>query len=455
MEKQLFNNKILILNMCSPYDQLYSRKVFSLLDKYSHIHILTDNKNIIQPANCVTFTYCKSGLSKQTFHRSQISEEIYEAIKFDRYCSYYPRTLYLPKFIAEKIKTMTISVLVKLEADLNELINSTDKIFYVSEPPASAIGVYMDIFLRKRRVKPFYYTSSRVFPGRCIVTQRNDGDAGAISFVDRVEVNLEPFRLNSKLSNNARTSLSQKTNRNLFQKLNRFLSKSNLRPQSIYPATFFRVLLAWRHFVHRSRALVLEKCMVKYSIREIRNLFPGCRISVVFLHFEPEVSTLYWMRSVGNQIEWIKSIASRDSQTIFLIREHIHFKGYRMIQDYYQLLNISNIKILKNEDSQLVIEEADEILSYSGSIGFECLKSGKFNKFKYSGQPFYHDLLDETGQKLSQQKFLEYQKKTVNFEPDPAMDSFSTAENKVDFVYLLQNLVNFPHNYSDSYSDEV
>lgn len=429
--------------MCSPYDQLYSNNLLTLRNIYSHLHIITDNKNIIKLTENVTFTYCKSNICLQKVDASKISEEMWKAIEFDRYCNYYPQTLYFPKFLTERIIEMTMSVLIKLRDDLVRLTDGNPNIFYVSEPPASAVGVYMDMFLRERGEKPFYYTSSRIFSGRCIVTQRNDGDSGAIYFSEHRDLGPKLSTSNSENLGNARTSLSHKTNRNIYQKLIRFLS-GRTGAQSIYPKIFFRIFLLWRHYVHFARAFILERRQIsKYSIDEVRKLFPDRLICVVFLQFEPEVSTLYWMKSVGSQIQWLKNIFENDAETIFLIREHIHFKGYRLIRHYDELVEFTNVKISKNEDMQLVIEQADQILSYSGTVGFECAKLGNFNKFRYSGQPFYSELVDEGKNELNQEKLQKYREKTMRFETDPAMNNFPTLNNKNDFICLLENLIKF------------
>jgi hypothetical protein len=431
MKPRYDQNLVALVNLCSPYDQLFSSKLNEITSLYSKVFIITDNLILTSNDPAVKFIYSKVR-NLNFFPPTREIHPFYKiAIHFDRYCTYFPLTLHIPEFISRLFKNSTLKVLAQISKALESIFKEGGRVVFISEPPASAIGIYCDLLLRSKNMGPYYFTSSRIFSGKSIITQRSDGDADAIF----LSSNTLAEDLNSA-NTNSRMNLIKSTNRGILGKAYRLI-RGRSGATSIYPTWLFRILLVWRHFLYVSRSMAIRHAFKQYSIYEARLRFPGKKVVVIYLHFEPEVSTLYWMREVGDQLSWLIEIIKKEKDKLFLIREHVHFKGYRAIADYNKMLSYENVLMGKNEETNSVINEADEILSYSGTIGYECAKKGLFSKFRYGGKPFYADLIDQSGDNISPEKLSEYSKKVFKFESDPAMPEFDTDSNRANFLLML------------------
>jgi hypothetical protein len=424
---------VVILNLCSPYDSLFSDGLCDLAAHCKLIIILTDNSKIIKNTSKFKFIYCKSrGLGREVD-----VPEYSEAMRFDRYCTYYPETLFFPGFLKRQFHRMTGEVLAKVSDELASTVSSTSPMILVSEPPASALGVFLESLLRQRSSEPYYFTSSRIYDGFSIITHSNDGDRGALRVFD--VANIAPA---AKVSAGGRGSLKNSTNRRLINKIYRYLRGWG-GAVSIYPAWMFRLFCLWRHCIYHARSVISKYLFRKYTIAETRVDYPGKKICVVYLQFEPEVSTLYWMRRVSSQMAWLTEIIESEADSVFLIREHTHFLGYRPISDYRMLLRYSNVRLAEGEESDVVRACADQLLSFSGTVGYECAANGVFHKFRCDGNPFYLDLVAEGGRGLSPERLQDFVGSLVPFESDPAMPRFNSAVNRQEFVRLIHAIVDY------------
>lgn len=109
------------------------------------------------------------------------------------------------------------------------------------------------------------------------------------------------------------------------------------------------------------------------------------------MNLEPEATVLYLGDGIyENQIKLIKNIAAQLPVGSYLyVKDHPHFIGYRSINDYFQILNVPNIKLLDpNIPGKQIIRDSKGIIMVNGTAGLEALL---FNKHVYTfGNMFFN-----------------------------------------------------------------
>lgn len=428
--------KILILNLLSPYNSLYSAGIQELEEIYDKIIIITDSKLEKYNLQNIHFIHCKK-IKTSNFSKKLNETWIRDALNYDRYCTYYPASLFFPLKITTLFKFYTINAIKKIIDVLDNEICTQDQIFFISEPPANAIVIYLDYYLRDMKHKPIYITSSRIVSGHSIATHSNLGDSGSIDL--KFPSSETPIATRTS----ARRTLDHRTNRSLFEKISNLIFSSSKTATSIYPNILFYYFLCIRQFASKLRWLYFRYLIPSYSISHFRNNPIFLKIGVVYLHFEPEVSTLFWSRDISSQVEWVCSLAQKNNGMIFLVREHKHFKGYRPIRDYKEMLSRKNVYMAKNDALTELIKSEAEIYSFSGTIGYELAQLGAFHKFNFVGKPFYEELITTDKKVIDEIKLEKFLKKTFSLEFDPAMEEFGSTTNKSNFVTMLKQVARY------------
>lgn len=109
-------------------------------------------------------------------------------------------------------------------------------------------------------------------------------------------------------------------------------------------------------------------------------------------HLEPEAAVFFWGDGIyANQIKLIQNIAaSLPPNTYLYVKDHPHNIGYRNYEDYLQLKQVNNIKVLYAQESGYeIIKHSKGVITINGSAGFEALLMNK-PVFCF-GNPYYEN----------------------------------------------------------------
>ncbi|MDE1220603.1 hypothetical protein MCT05_06595 [Vibrio aestuarianus] len=116
------------------------------------------------------------------------------------------------------------------------------------------------------------------------------------------------------------------------------------------------------------------------------------------MHLEPEAVLLYWAdNKYSGQVKLIENIASSlPNGEILYVKDHVLDFGYRDFNDYLQIQNISNVRLVYPLKSAVtLVKGCDSVFTVNGTVGIEALSLGKpvytFGNVFYNSFPnVYH-----------------------------------------------------------------
>jgi hypothetical protein len=109
------------------------------------------------------------------------------------------------------------------------------------------------------------------------------------------------------------------------------------------------------------------------------NSVPNTKLIFFPLHYDPDLSSLLYARNNSNQIEVIRKLSLNipDSYTL-VIKEHPAMYLNRNKNFYKNILKNYNVILIDGlKTSKQLIENADAIITLSGTVGFESIFYGK------------------------------------------------------------------------------
>lgn len=213
---------------------------------------------------------------------------------------------------------------------------------------------------------------------------------------------------------------SRNIDENIQEKVEKFISDFNNRKQNVLCGNMFKTNTANQYlFPAIKRYFSIKMNATKYTklvdyidnfivndksiIDKYRNLKHYSQIKwdsfdktkkyfYYPFHLEPEAAVFFWGDGIyANQIKLIQNIAaSLPPNTYLYVKDHPHNIGYRNYEDYIQLKQVNNIKLLYAQESGYeIIKYSEGVITINGSAGFEALL---MNKPVYCfGNPYYEN----------------------------------------------------------------
>lgn len=136
----------------------------------------------------------------------------------------------------------------------------------------------------------------------------------------------------------------------------------------------------WLNNTHFAKEKVRNASEYKKRGIVFEDLPIGERYYYYSFHLEPEAVVLYLGDGIyENQVKLIENIASSLPVGYYLyVKDHPHEYAYRRADDYKRLMNIANIRLIKQSiPGKEVIKNAIGVFSINGTAGFEALLLGK------------------------------------------------------------------------------
>ena len=184
------------------------------------------------------------------------------------------------------------------------------------------------------------------------------------------------------------------------------------------------------------------------SKKFIRKINSGEKFLYFPLHLEPERTLLVSAPYYTNQIELIKNIAkSIPIDFLLYVKEHPRqgSEGWRDIEDYNEILNLPNVRLLHPEVSNdILLEKCSGVLTINGTLGLESI----FNK---KPTIIFADSIYSNISAVSRITNLEHLPKIIkqtidrNIELEELNDFTKKIENN-SFIFNIQQLESKTHN---------
>lgn len=99
------------------------------------------------------------------------------------------------------------------------------------------------------------------------------------------------------------------------------------------------------------------------------------------LHYSPEATVDYWCddkRWADYEASVVSVIEKSDKQVEFIVKEHPAMYGKRCIRFYQKLEALGNVQMIHPyENSNYILGQVNNVLTYTGSVGVEALLRGK------------------------------------------------------------------------------
>lgn len=150
---------------------------------------------------------------------------------------------------------------------------------------------------------------------------------------------------------------------NIIKKINRIAKWAfkHLKNRTIPPETKL-LKWKWRYF------WISKSSLFKQPIKNQKYIFYP-------LHFQPEVSTLWYGKWYVNQINLIELLAkSIPADHLLYVKEHSGHKGSKPKQFYKEIDKIPNVRLIHpNSNTFELIKNSSLIATITGTVGFEAL----------------------------------------------------------------------------------